>query len=251
MNNTIFSKSFIFASIIHNNPHTTDARNGNKLHFLAYMRKGTAKLVDSNGTINIDEGDVFYIPSNTPYQSHWAKNSPTLHDSIGFTFFPNPKNMSFPMQKIENPPKRVFELFDAIEKNKPADLKSVSILYELMNELFPFMQTTQKTKAEIVVDNAENFMNDNLNFSMADVARHCSVSESVLYSVFKKVRGETPVSVKHKILVEKAINILSSSDYTVEYISQELGFSSATYFRKIFTEVTGKRPKDYRTYHGF
>ncbi len=251
MNNTIFSKSFAFASIIRNNPHVTDARSGSSYHFFAYMRKGSAKIIDKSGSLVINEGDIFYIPISNSYQSYWAKNSPTLHDSLGFKFFPNPQNMSFPMQKIENPPKLAFEIFDAIEKNKPADLNSVSLLYKLMNILIPHMQTTKKSRAESIVENAENFMNDNMNFTMSDVAKHCSVSESVLYSVFKKIKGETPVTVKHKILVDKAINIISSTDYTIEYISQELGFSSATYFRKIFTEITGRRPKDYRTYHGF
>jgi AraC-like DNA-binding protein len=215
------------------------------------MKKGKAKLVDKNSTITINEGDIFFIPASHPYKSYWTGDCITIHDSFGFTYFPNPKDESFTMQVIKNPPQKANEIFDEISATNTVDLRSVSLLYSLLDTLLPYMQTESKSKAEIIVESAETFMTNNKNFSMSDVAKHCSISESVLYSVFKKVKGETPVTIKHKILIDKAITILSSTDYTIEYISQELGLSSATNFRKIFTEVTGKRPKDYRTYHGF
>ncbi|MBO5223919.1 MAG: AraC family transcriptional regulator [Clostridia bacterium] len=251
MNNTIFYKSFYFSTQTRKSPHYNNAKSGNQCHFIAQMKKGNAKLVDKNGTININEGDIFYIPPSHPYQSYWVGDSVTVHYSFGFKYFPTPKDDSYTIQVIKNPPQTAHKIFDEIASLNTVNLHSVSLLYQLLDILLPLMQTTPKSKAEIIVESAEKFMSDNLNFSIPDVAKYCSVSESVLYSVFKKVKGETPVDVKHKILVDKAINILSSTDYTIEYISQELGFSSATYFRKIFTEVTGKRPKDYRTYHGF
>ena len=154
------------------------------------------------------------------------------------------------MQKIENAPQRAHEIFDEIEKINTINLKTVSLLYELLDVLTPLMQTSKKSKAEKTVEEAEEFMSKNVDFSMDDVAKHCGVSQSILYSVFKKVRGETPVSIKNKILTERAIELLSSTDLTIEVISDKLGFSSATYFRKIFTQTTGKRPKDYRNYNG-
>jgi len=251
MNNTIFSKSFNFSTQTRKSPHYNNAKMGNYCHFIARMKKGKAKLVDKNNTITINEGDIFFIPASHPYQSYWTGDCITIHDSFGFEFFPSPKDDLFTMQVIKNPPQKAHEIFDEISTNNTVNLHSVSLLYSLLDILFPYMQTEPKSKAEIIVESAETFMTNNKNFSMADVAKNCAISESVLYSAFKKVKGATPVDVKHKILVNKAINILSTTDYTIEYISQELGFSSATYFRKIFTEVTGKRPKDYRTYHGF
>ena len=81
---------------------------------------------------------------------------------------------------------------------------------------------------------------------MPELARHCRVSESGLYAAFRCVKGYTPVEAWHRVLVERAEVLLTSTDLSVEEISRRLGFCPASYFRKIVRRVTGSTPRELR-----
>ena len=78
------------------------------------------------------------------------------------------------------------------------------------------------------------------------VAAACAVSQSGLYSACRQNGYKTPNAERQKILIEKAKNLLISTDEPIENISSVLGFSSSSYFRKIFVKVTGKSPRQIR-----
>ena len=39
---------------------------------------------------------------------------------------------------------------------------------------------------------------------------------------------------------------MNDSDLSIENISEQVGFESAAYFRRVFKKVTGKSPREYR-----
>ena len=84
------------------------------------------------------------------------------------------------------------------------------------------------------------------SFKVSDVAEYCNVSVSGLYAIFKKSAGLTPIKLKHRILVEKATELLTTTDIPIEEISRKLGFGTSGYFRKIVFDVTGKTPRKIR-----
>ena len=53
----------------------------------------------------------------------------------------------------------------------------------------------------------------------------------------------------HKVLIEKAQNLLAYSDYSLGEISTYLNFSSQSYFISIFKRYTGITPGQYRKMH--
>ncbi|MBQ1211258.1 MAG: helix-turn-helix domain-containing protein [Clostridia bacterium] len=80
--------------------------------------------------------------------------------------------------------------------------------------------------------------------TVGEVAAYCGVSESGLYALFKSTLNETPNRVRRQILCERAKELLSTTDLTVEQISSQLSFSSSSYFRKVFYEHIGKTPRE-------
>ena len=56
----------------------------------------------------------------------------------------------------------------------------------------------------------------------------------------------TPHALRQKILVEKAVELLTTTDIPIEEVSDRLGFSSSSYFRKILFAQTGKTPSAIR-----
>ncbi|MBQ8415607.1 MAG: helix-turn-helix transcriptional regulator, partial [Clostridia bacterium] len=79
-------------------------------------------------------------------------------------------------------------------------------------------------------------------------ARFCRVSESGLYATFRSEWNCTPIVMWHRVQIEKAVNLLFSTDLSVEEISTRLEFCSASYFRKVFKEITGQTPREVRRF---
>ena len=77
----------------------------------------------------------------------------------------------------------------------------------------------------------------------------CSLSEPHLYYLFKKAGEVTPNEYRQKSLCDRAVELLITTDNSVEAISDMLGFSSSSYFRKILKKHTGKSPREIRGIH--
>ena len=83
-------------------------------------------------------------------------------------------------------------------------------------------------------------------YSTAELAKECFVSESRLYHLFREEMNTTPVTYKNELRILRSIEYIKSGYKTVEEISEELGFRSASYFRRVFKDITGMSPMEYR-----
>lgn len=244
MNDIKFFKSFSFNLFKYKQYHTTDMLKGCPVHYLAQMVSGTAKIITNNQTLLLKKGDVFYIPKNLSYRSFWyPENGEVCFYSFGFEFFPN-RSGSFKLQKI-NLTHGEAALFDALKDNINLCPQTIGRLYYLLGEITPRLLTDEQSVSK-TVNNAIEFMRLNYNCSMKQVANFCNISEAGLYNKFKKHLGKTPLTVRQEILCEKAKELLSNTDLSVEEISARLDFSSSSYFRKIFYSNTQKTPTVYR-----
>lgn len=242
MNDTIFTGEFRFYEISVNRYRHTDNRAGAPSHYIAYMREGTGKLVGADRTVELSAGDFFYIPDGYPYQSYWRGEDAVRFDSYGFRHFPRPEGQVYPMQKIPGS-EEAHRLLEELAKDKRVSCASIGRFYLLLGCLMEKMTVAPESRKYMLVDAAESYMYSHTGYTAADVARHCGVSESTLYSAFREARGYTPVQAKHRLLAERAVRLLTTTDMPVEAISEQLGFSSSIYFRRVLSEQTGKTPR--------
>ena len=246
MNEIIFSQSFSFNQYRINRAGHTDNRNGKHAHFLAYMRNGFGHLAGEDRVIDVKPGDFFYIPDAYPYQSWWRGDDIVIWDSYAFSHFPKSDGgLYYPMQVIPSN-QQALEILEKLSTNMQVNCISIGLMYQLLGILEQNMIVAPESRKHAIVSAAENYMYQHITFLAADVARHCGVSESGLYAAFREVRGYPPSQAKHRMLIEKAIQLLTVTDLSIEAISEQLGFSSSIYFRKIFAEQTGKTPRTIR-----
>jgi AraC-like DNA-binding protein len=85
-------------------------------------------------------------------------------------------------------------------------------------------------------------LSDGWDYDIPYLASLCGMSESNFYAVFKKQMNMTPIEYKNKLRCIRVTELLRNSNYTVEYISQKLSFSSPMYMRKLLKKYTGKTP---------
>ena len=63
---------------------------------------------------------------------------------------------------------------------------------------------------------------------------------------FKVITGETPKRYALKIKIERAKELLSHSNLSVGEISVNLGFSNQSHLTRVFRDVVGVPPLEYR-----
>ena len=80
----------------------------------------------------------------------------------------------------------------------------------------------------------------------AELAAACNISPSRLSHLFSSELGTTPVKLRTSIRIEKAAELLRSTDKSVALIGQECGWASPIYFSKVFGSVVGVTPGEYR-----
>ncbi len=246
MNEIIFAQSFSFVQCRINRSGHTDNRQGKHSHYLAYMREGYGHLAGEDRAIDVSPRDFFYIPDAYPYQSWWRGEGLVTWDSYAFQYFPRPDGeIYYPMQIIPSSPEAL-EILSRLSAQMQVSCYSIGLFYQLLGCLEKSMMIAPESRQHAIVSAAENYMYQHTAFLTADVARHCGVSESGLYAAFREVRGYPPSQAKHRLQIEKAVRLLTTTDLPIEAISGQLGFSSSIYFRKIFAEQTGKTPRQIR-----
>lgn len=246
MKTEIFYSEFFFTKVKFSEFHYTDSRAGSPLNYLAYMVKGTAKIVSENKTIHIKEGDVFYIPRDLPYQSYWYGEKDIDFLSFGALDLHINKNTNFDLQVIPCGDEITNMIKSIPTPGTNVDFEALGMYYSAMNAVYPLLKRTEKSGEERIVEGVKSRIKANPHASMPEIAKTCSISEPYLYMLFKKVTGMTPNDYRQLQLCKVGVELLITTDKKIEDISSILNFSSSSYFRKVIKKHTGKTPKEIR-----
>jgi len=88
--------------------------------------------------------------------------------------------------------------------------------------------------------------NSHEDLSLVIVARQAGMSTFYFCKMFKKVTGVHFARYVSCVRVEKAKNLLLNPNYRVSEIAFEIGFQSLTHFNRIFKNIAGQSPTEYR-----
>ncbi len=99
-------------------------------------------------------------------------------------------------------------------------------------------------KLQIVI----NYINDYLNrdLHIAELANLVQISPYYFSRLFKQSIGVTPHKYVTQCRIEKAKKLLKRQDFSITYISQQVGFHDHSHFSKTFCKIVGVTPKKYR-----
>ncbi len=89
----------------------------------------------------------------------------------------------------------------------------------------------------------ENYKND---ITLLDVSRHVGFSESYFSKLFKEITEKNFSRYLNEYRVKKAEKLLSEDKYSILEISQRAGFNSIATFNRVFKEIKGCNPTDYK-----
>lgn len=165
-------------------------------------------------------------------------------------------NMNIP-EKSMNGFINDFEELIAIDKEKNEDdgvmfeLKTVCLLCKLAKIISQNYATTNdrhdKTADSIILKTTQ-YMEKNYfsKITVDDLSKIVNMSTPNFFRYFKKVFNTSPIEYLTKIRISHATSMLTSTDKSISFISQECGFFDQSHFSHVFKQLTNMRPKEFR-----
>ncbi len=109
------------------------------------------------------------------------------------------------------------------------------------NLLRLYRQTETIRKALVYIQS--NFTRD---LTLEEVAAHVGVSKSYLSRIFPEYAGKHFCSYLQQLRIERAKELLRFTDDHIYEIASKVGFWNSRYFGKVFRDMVGMTPADYR-----
>ena len=227
-------------------------------HNIAFMLAGKANVDADGENFTVNPKEILFIPKNTTYKAKWyAVGENIQFHTIHFDFFADTDPFSDKTAKIcAIKPDNFDALYDRMQTLTENQYKTD---YKYFSALSAFYDVLSETLAEAEVKDNEilcpsvlpamrKIQNDYTErLTVDELAALCYLSTSRFYTLFKKQTGKSPIAFKNEIAIQRAAQILlSEKDKSIEKISEELGFASAIYFRRLFKKQTGLTPTEFK-----
>lgn len=99
-----------------------------------------------------------------------------------------------------------------------------------------------------LVKHAITYIHNNykIDFSLGDMAEAVHVSREYLCKIFKEVAGYPMVTFLNRYRVLKSLEQLDIADIKISEVALESGFNHISYYNKVFLELLGCSPTEYR-----
>lgn len=125
------------------------------------------------------------------------------------------------------------------------------ITNHLLGLMYSLDRNHQLNKNKYVVEQinrARILMHEKIESSLSiqDIAEELGMGYSSFRKLFKEYTGLSPVSYFQDIKLQRAKDLLRSTQMSIKEIAYALNFDSPDYFSTQFKKKTGKRPRDFR-----
>lgn len=231
-----------------------DRPNGRVDYQLIFLKKGTTYISLQGETLRLRKNDFFIFAPNTPQRYSFDKDTSYDYYWIHFSGVYIPALLDVCKLNTDTVYHGnnacAFFVRDAIKritselqtKNQNYETVAASILHGLLANLPRYLKTERNTKdflQEVVAEFDRDFASvDNV----AAYAERRGLSPVYFIRAFKRYTGLTPKRYILNLRMEKAKELLSSSDAKVNEIARACGFESPLYFSKLFHRYYGVPP---------
>ena len=223
---------------------------------------------DSTG--RADVGDLLFVPMGSTYDGVWECGDGRVHiislhfelDEIGI--FGSQRSgvqairgedfaaaLGNPESDYTKEFLRIAEICDS-SKDNPTARECFELMwhfYRLLEAAIPCLTRRDETERDTVLDPALKYLKQNFTSPcpVPELARLCNLSDSQFFVRFKRATGVTPIEYKNRLMVSNAERLLlDEPDLPIEEVAGRMGFSSSTYFRRIFKKMSSYSPRDFR-----
>ncbi|MFP4976613.1 AraC family transcriptional regulator [Paenibacillus sp. CN-4] len=232
------------------------ARDFNLIHFVL---KGKGSLVLGEETYSIGEGQAFLIPANRVAYYQADEQDPWEYSWVGFMGIKSEMYLQNIAISGENPyviriedtaffHSTILEMLRIGSNTLASSLAIQGYLCQILARLVHESEETSGREKLSYSVQAVNYMEKNYNsgIQINEVAQYLGVHPNYLTAVFKQETGETPKQHLMRVRIKKACELLQQTDYSIQVISNSVGYADQLTFSRAFKHMVGKSPSDYR-----
>lgn len=130
------------------------------------------------------------------------------------------------------------------------DCNSVFSLCEIITEAANCVSTTLRSLVKqdnLIIAKATSYINENYMhiLTLKMLADHVHTNSSYLSRLYKKETGDTVTEAINRVRLEKAKELLTSTDLKTYEVAEKVGIPDPSYFSILFKKYTGASPKTY------
>ncbi len=209
--------------------------------------KGVAK--DKNGNkFSINCGDLILLQKGESYSLYFndgcsyitsafdfLEESRNSIDKLPFKFTCSSNQILHIKNMCELWQSRTFDAYTACRINL------LSLYLDIIKQ--QRLATTQSKEVNMAKEYIHN--NFKTNFSSNEIAKYCHISPSYLRSKFSKETNLSITEYRDNLRILSAKEMLKSKHFTIEEISNDLGFYDVYHFSKRFKKIVGIPPAKY------
>lgn len=237
---------------------TNNVPKGRLDYYMLYVIAGKIEIFTENEPIIVGANSLVVFPPKKGY-SHTliVDEEPVNYLWVHFTGSATEKSLSecgiklFPevnqtstMNSISSRFQKLFEGF--ARKDRFRDLDLCALLYRLLIEVGRAIEN--KSADKISLSKSIRYINEfyNTQIKISHLAKIENVCMTTYNLHFKRQLGITPTQYITKLRIDSAVELLESSDHTVQEISELCGFVDANFFTRTFKKAKGVSPTAYR-----
>ena len=242
------------------------------------MDHGTMECLTPEQTVTAEKGDILFINSGVLHTCHPVGNEPCHYYTYTFDmhflsgmynslfeekyFLPVVRNSALSVWKVKPDSLEHLEMISAV-------MKSIELCrdepkgyeFDLRAKLCDFWKLLLDDTADIratarLHSGADTerikvmmgFIHDHYGekITLEDIASSACISTRECTRCFRRCINTTPNEFLIGYRLRAAMRLLAESEKSILEISEECGFSSASYFTKTFREARNCTPKEYR-----
>lgn len=252
---------------------------------LIFIEYGELYLTDGNRSYHLKENDVLILKPNSTHFGHkrvsvktkfnWlhfrtlgeyyytdefhltkekAKKLNYYSDNAGLLTLPLYKKLT-PLESGEFSTYFSKLVSANIDKYQQKEFQNQALLsplecQEVFLKILSFIQVfqPQRNSSELLAANIMEYIMANYNhhLTLESIANYFNFHPVHIIRCMKKEFGITPNKAITQIRIENGKKMLITSNLSINKISDYIGFSTPSYFDKIFKNYTGYSPREYR-----
>lgn len=226
-----------------------------RIYSFEYIISGSGKIIIKNKEIPISKGDTYFLPKgqrqeyfsdkDNPLEKIWISVDGPLVDSLMEIY--QLRNYTVVHCNTEKFFRQIHEILESKDYTSSEIASKTAILF---HKLIQFIAINKETQENISSDAVfvKNYIDSNIyqQITIDDLSRLIFKSNSHTIRIFKKAYGISPYKYYLNHRMEKIINVLRSTNYSVKEVAFMFGFNDEHYFSSVFKTKTGKNPSFYR-----
>ncbi|WP_394884493.1 AraC family transcriptional regulator [Clostridium butyricum] len=231
-------------------------------YLIHYILDGEGTYTVNNKTFKLGKNQGFLICPDTlihykadaekPWNYIWvAFNGLKAETYLNYANL-NKNNVIFEYSKDDCLKDYFNEMLSVTELNYSTELKLEGLLYLFMSKLASsensLNYSTKCKTTDLYLEKSIDFIKDNYstNIKINDIANYIGINRSYLTNIFKNNINVSPQEFLVDFRIDKACELLKSSNSSIKSVANSVGYSDPLTFSKIFKKLKGESPKNYR-----